>query len=104
MLTGVRLVIISSTGLSDTEAYYYVWSRFPALSYYDHPPMVAWLAAVTIIASKSAFSARAGAVICSALMGALVYRLAARLFAPQAGFLALVAVTTPPVLFHKLSR
>jgi|GEM_PF-389459 4-amino-4-deoxy-L-arabinose transferase-like glycosyltransferase len=98
-LTVVRLVIISATGLSDTESYYYVWSRFPALSYYDHPPMVAWMTAVTTLVSKSAFSARVGAVVCSALMGALVYRLAARLFSPRAGFLALVAVSTPPVLF-----
>jgi dolichyl-phosphate-mannose-protein mannosyltransferase len=99
VLTIARLGIIAVTGLSDTESYYYVWSRFPALSYYDHPPLVAWMTAVTTIASKSAFSARVGAVLCSGLLGALVYRLAARLFSPRAGFLALVAVSTPPVFF-----
>lgn len=98
-VTVAHLLIIATTGLSDTESYYYIWSRFPALSYYDHPPLVAWMAAVTTLVSKSAFSARVGAVVCSALLGALVYRLAARMFSPRAGFLALVAVTTPPVLF-----
>lgn len=24
------------------EAYYYIWSRHPQLSYFDHPPMVSW--------------------------------------------------------------
>ena len=38
----VRLIAASSTGLSDTEAYYAQWARVPALSYYDHPPLVAW--------------------------------------------------------------
>jgi 4-amino-4-deoxy-L-arabinose transferase-like glycosyltransferase len=98
-VTAAHLIIIATTALSDTEAYYYVWSRFPALSYYDHPPLVAWMAAVTTLVSKSAFSARVGAVLCSSLLGALVYRLAARLFSPRAGFLALVAVTIPPVFF-----
>jgi len=99
ILTIARLVIIAVTGLSDTEAYYVVWSRFPSLSYYDHPPLVAWIAAVTTFVSRTAFSARLGPVLCSALMGALVYRLAARLFSPRAGFLALAVASTLPVLF-----
>jgi hypothetical protein len=98
-LTVLRLVIIGVTGLSDTESYYYIWSRFPDWSYYDHPPLVAWMVALTTFASKSAFSARVGSVLCSAWMGALVYRLAARLFSPRAGFIALIVATVPPVLF-----
>src|ERR1700693_5693 len=29
--------------LTPDEAYYWFWSRHPALSYFDHPPMVAYL-------------------------------------------------------------
>jgi hypothetical protein len=61
--------------------------------------MVAWLTALTTLAGPSAFSARLGAVVCSALLGWLVFRFAARLFTPRAGFIALVAVTIPPVFF-----
>src|SRR5580658_5262223 len=57
-----RLLIIATTGLSDTESYYYMWSRFPDWSYYDHPPMVAWLTALTTLGAHSAFSARIGFV------------------------------------------
>jgi hypothetical protein len=98
-ITCFRLLIIATTGLSDTESYYYTWSRFPDWSYYDHPPMVAWLTAITTLGSHSAFSARLGFVACSAILGGLVYHLAARLFTPRAGFIALVAVSVPPVLF-----
>ncbi len=98
-VTCFRLLIIATTGLSNTESYYYAWSRFPAWSYYDHPPIVAWLTALTTLGSHSAFSARLGFVACSAILGGLVYRLAVRMFTPRAGFLALVAVTIPPVFF-----
>jgi 4-amino-4-deoxy-L-arabinose transferase-like glycosyltransferase len=97
--TCFRLVIIATTGLSNTESYYTAWSRFPEWSYYDHPPLVAWLTALTTLGSHSALSARIGFVACSTILGALVYRLAARMFTPRAGFIALVAVTIPPVFF-----
>ncbi len=33
----------SFLGLSDDEAYYWVWSQFPSWSYAYHPPMAGWL-------------------------------------------------------------
>src|SRR5215213_8424337 len=39
----LNLVQSAATGLLDDEAYYWVYSRFPAWGYFDHPPMVAWL-------------------------------------------------------------
>ena len=44
-LFALRLVIAGNTGLVDDEAYYRIWSLAPALSYFDHPPMVAWIIA-----------------------------------------------------------
>jgi len=38
-----RIAIIATTKISNCEAYYYVWSRFLSWSYYDHPPLVAWM-------------------------------------------------------------
>jgi 4-amino-4-deoxy-L-arabinose transferase-like glycosyltransferase len=45
-LFALRLVIAGNTGLIDDEAYYRIWSLAPSLSYFDHPPMVAWIIAV----------------------------------------------------------
>jgi 4-amino-4-deoxy-L-arabinose transferase-like glycosyltransferase len=96
-VTAVRLVIIGTTEIADGEAYYYMWSRFPALSYYDHPPLVAWMAWLTTLVSHASPAIRLGPVICAALFGLLVYRLGERLFSPRAGFIALVIVTALPV-------
>jgi 4-amino-4-deoxy-L-arabinose transferase-like glycosyltransferase len=41
-MVAVRLVAAAFIPLSPDEAYYFDWSRFPAWSYYDHPPMGAW--------------------------------------------------------------
>lgn len=42
-LTALRFVAAAYTGLNPDEAYYWYWSRHLAASYYDHPPMVAYL-------------------------------------------------------------
>ena len=65
--TLVRLLFVSTTGIANGEAYYYVWSRFPALSYYDHPPLVAWMTWVTTRLSHGSLAVRVGPVLCAAL-------------------------------------
>ena len=42
ILVAIRLLAAALIPLSADETYYLSWSRFPAWSYYDHPPMVAW--------------------------------------------------------------
>lgn len=42
-LTALRLGFAGAIGLTDDEAYYRMWSFVPAMSYLDHPPMIAWL-------------------------------------------------------------
>lgn len=39
----LNLIQAKGTGLFDDEAYYWLYSKFPAWGYFDHPPMVAWL-------------------------------------------------------------
>src|SRR5690242_13588700 len=42
-LAVLRLCLAANSGLTNDEAYYRLWSLSPAPSYFDHPPMVAWL-------------------------------------------------------------
>jgi 4-amino-4-deoxy-L-arabinose transferase-like glycosyltransferase len=97
--TAVRLLFISSTDIANGEAYYYVWSRFPSLSYYDHPPLVGWMAWLTTRVSHGSLGARSGPLVCAALAAGLLYLLGRRLFSPRAGFLAVLVLTLIPVFF-----
>src|ERR1700722_15350988 len=86
--TFVRLLVASTTGLSDTEAYYAQWSRFPALSYYDHPPLVAWTTWLVQHVSSDPWAVRLTPILWAAAFGSLLFFLGGGLFSPRAGFLA----------------
>ena len=40
-----RLGVALTWGVLPDEAYYWMWGQAPALGYYDHPPLLAWLLA-----------------------------------------------------------
>ena len=39
----IRLLCAVSLGLGNDEAYHSLYAAHPALSYFDHPPMMAWV-------------------------------------------------------------
>jgi 4-amino-4-deoxy-L-arabinose transferase-like glycosyltransferase len=43
----LRGMLVLGLELYGDEAYYWLWSRHPAAGYFDHPPMVAWLAGLS---------------------------------------------------------
>lgn len=43
-----RFIFSTSVGLIDDEAYHWTWAKELALSYFDHPGLVAWLEAISI--------------------------------------------------------
>ncbi len=97
VMTAIRLGVIAATGLSDTEAYYVGWARWPSLSYYDHPPLVAWTTwLVERVAGDGAFAARLVPVACTGAFALLLQRFATRLFGARAAFFAVVIVTALP--------
>jgi 4-amino-4-deoxy-L-arabinose transferase-like glycosyltransferase len=58
-LTVLRLLAAALLPISPDEAYYWIWGRALAPSYYDHPPMVAlWTAAGTALAGDTAIGIR----------------------------------------------
>ncbi len=40
---GLNLFQAGTTELFDDEAYYWIYAKYPAWGYFDHPPMIAWL-------------------------------------------------------------
>lgn len=82
-LTVVRAVVAAHAGLAEDEAYYRLWALAPAISYLDHPPMVAWMiAAGRTIAGDNPLGIRLFAVL-TALVGPFaLWRTALILFDP----------------------
>ncbi len=80
-MLALRLVTAAVTPLTFDEAYYWMWSKHLARSYYDHPPMVAWLIRLgTMIAGDTEFGVRLVSVLLGAPMSWAVWRAAELLF------------------------
>ncbi|MFC3125817.1 glycosyltransferase family 39 protein [Pseudoroseomonas globiformis] len=59
IMTGVRIIVAAELPLAPDEAYYWIWSKALAPSYYDHPPMVAlWISAGTSLAGDTQLGVR----------------------------------------------
>ncbi|MGK7346560.1 MAG: ArnT family glycosyltransferase [Candidatus Nitrospinota bacterium M3_3B_026] len=94
-----RAAVMGTTGLGDSESYYWAWSQRPALSYYDHPPMVAWLIWLsTSLGGHTPFLVRLPSVILFTAMGWLLYRLSYDLFRDaRVGFYSILTFNLIPV-------
>ncbi|MEA3491118.1 MAG: glycosyltransferase family 39 protein [Campylobacterota bacterium] len=62
------------------ETYYWMWSKKLALSYFDHPPMVAYLIKATTLFGDSVMEIRLGAPLMMAGAAYLLYKLAHKMF------------------------
>ncbi len=70
--------------LSFDEAYYWLWSKHLALSYYDHPPVIAYaIRAGTLLFGDTAFGVRIVPLLFSAGASWAVWRGGAILFGSE---------------------
>jgi 4-amino-4-deoxy-L-arabinose transferase-like glycosyltransferase len=84
LLVVFKLVQLATTGIFQDEAYYWMWGQHPALSYYDHPPLNAWLLGLSSrLFGWNAYAVRVPVALSFlADIGAL-YLLSRRLAGPQ---------------------
>ena len=98
----LHLVLAAVMGLSVDEAHYLLYAAHPALSYFDHPPLVGWVQwpLVTLDAPTALLRLVPGALWLGTVLG--VYRLAQRLAkgdaAPRSGLWAVALLALAPVL------
>lgn len=112
----VKLFLSAVIPLSSDEAYYWVWSERPQLSYFDHPPFVAWLFSLGHVFESLGHAVRWPAVIlghCTLLVWIYIWSLlkprsqndklswwlGLALCSPLLGFGSLIVTPDLPVLF-----
>jgi 4-amino-4-deoxy-L-arabinose transferase-like glycosyltransferase len=87
VITAFRLLYISGLGLVPQEAYYWNYSRHPALSYFDHPPATAYLIYIfTKLGGDSEFVIHLVAVVMSVLVSIICFLLAKRIYSAKIAF------------------
>ena len=80
------------------EAYYWQWSRHLALSYFDGPPLTAYLIyIVTAIFGSTAFVIKSVAVTCMTVGVTFIYRLAKQMFGQRCANIALLIILVMPI-------
>lgn len=92
-----NLAYNSTLPLHPDEAYYWVWSRNLALSYYDHPPMVAYAIRLMTVFGDSETLIRLAAVAAMSAAAWLIYRMGCILFTRKTGEIALIIYLLVPM-------
>jgi 4-amino-4-deoxy-L-arabinose transferase-like glycosyltransferase len=76
-----RMIYVNFVPLVPQEAYYWKYAKNLALSYFDHPPMAAWIIAFfTAIGGDYVFFIRLGSVLFSLGLMVLLYKISIELF------------------------
>ncbi len=73
----VKLIVAGSIELSNDEVYYWLYAKYPALSHFDHPPVVGWVIQLFTLDLQldGALFIRLGAIVFSALNAWILYHL-----------------------------
>jgi 4-amino-4-deoxy-L-arabinose transferase-like glycosyltransferase len=94
-----RLFLLKYLPFSGDESYHWEWSRNLALSYYDHPPMTAWLISIlTYIFGTSRFVVRLTAFLCYSGTLYFIYLLAKDIGGKRVGILSLLILLSVPII------
>jgi 4-amino-4-deoxy-L-arabinose transferase-like glycosyltransferase len=98
VLTAIRLALLNATELSPDEAYYWMWSQRPALSYFSKGPAVAYvIRSSTAIFGDNEFGVRFWSPLLAAGTSLIIYYFGQRLFSALAGFWAVLVFNVTPI-------
>lgn len=80
------------------EAYYWLWSKNLALSYFDHPPMIAWLIKPITVFSDSEWALRLVPFFCMLMIAFVLWQLAKEAFNEEVADLTVVLYMVLPIV------
>jgi hypothetical protein len=91
----IRLIAAFNLGLGNDEAYHFLYAAHPALSYYDHPPMMAWVEMAGLALSgnhATSWALRLGFIVLFGCSTWVLAKLTSRSYGEWPGFLAALAL------------
>ncbi|MCF2969892.1 glycosyltransferase family 39 protein [Synechococcus sp. Nb3U1] len=96
----LRLLIAAGLPPGFDEAYYYLYTRHLDWSYFDHPPLVAWVTGFgpLLTGQVSALSIRLGSMLLFTGSSLLLYQSGVHLFSVRAGLISLAVANIAPIL------
>ena len=96
----LRLIYLGQAQLIPDEAYYWNYAQHMDLSFYDHPPMVAWLIWLgTAVAGNNEFGVRIGAFFSGLITMGYLYALAKNLYDKSTAMRTLLLLAILPFSF-----
>ena len=96
----LRLIYLGLAQLIPDEAYYWQYAQHMDLSYFDHPPMVAWLIWLgTALVGQNEFGVRIGAFVCGLIAMGYLYALTRNLYDKSTGMRAILLFSVLPFGF-----
>ncbi len=96
----LRLIYLGLAQLIPDEAYYWQYAQHMDLSFYDHPPMVAWLIWLgTAVLGDNEAGVRAGAFVCNLIAMGFLYAYAHNLYNKSTALRALLLFSVLPLGF-----
>jgi len=96
----LRLIYIGAAQLIPDEAYYWNYAQHMDLSFFDHPPMVAWLIwAGTKLFGDNELGVRVGALLCGLIAMGYLYALAHNLYDKSTAMRAVLLLAVLPFGF-----
>ncbi|MEN9226084.1 MAG: glycosyltransferase family 39 protein [Thermostichus sp. HHBFW_bins_43] len=97
----LRWLIAAALPPGFDEAYYYLYTRHLDWSYFDHPPLVAWVTGFgpLLTGQVSALSIRLGSLLLYTGSSIFLYRTGAHLFSARAGVISLAVANIAPILW-----
>jgi dolichol-phosphate mannosyltransferase len=98
VLTIIHLLLAQQTELIPEEAYYWSYSQHPALSYFDHPPMVAWIIKLgTVVFGNTELGVRIVAIALWPISAWLLFLTGRLWFGRQAAERAVILFCLSPI-------
>jgi undecaprenyl-diphosphatase len=94
----LRLSFIGQAGLTVDEAHYWVYTKFLSLSYFDHPPLIAYIIKFSaLIFGNTSFGVRFPAVVIFFIASFVFYTCVKKLYNERTAFFAVLLLNVLPV-------